>query len=137
MIGTFKGGSMRSNLRVYMMTVGALMILVPGGCTKDSTGTQGIQYPTNPVPADGATNQPVHLTLAWQDGDADHPAQSWDVCFGIYNNPPTVSSAQSARTYELGTLAPSTTYHWNVVARYSDGGQTRGPEWTFTTSSGN
>jgi hypothetical protein len=105
-------------------------------CKKDSTGPQDTQYPKDPVPASGATNQPLHVTLSWQDGDADYPAQSWDVCFGIYNNPPTVSSAQSARTYDPGTLAPGTTYHWNVVARYADGGQTRGPEWTFTTGSG-
>jgi len=118
------------------MAVSGLMILLAGGCKKNGTGPQPVQYAANPVPADGATGQPVRLTLSWQDGNAHDPAQSWDVCFGIYSSPPTVSYAQSARTYDPGTLAPGTTYRWNVVGHFSDGGQTRGPEWTFTTSSG-
>ncbi len=114
-----------------------LVLLLASGCSKHTAKPQTVTYPKDPVPANGATNQPLHVTLSWQDGDADYQAQSWDVCFGIYANPPTVSYAQSAKAYDPGTLQPSTTYHWNVVARYSNGGQTRGPEWTFTTSSGN
>jgi hypothetical protein len=122
--------------RFCSLLASALLILLASGCSKHTTQPQAVQYPKDPVPANGATNQPIHLTLSWQDGDADHPAQSWDVCFGLYNDPPTVSSAQPARTYDPGALQTSTTYHWNVVARYSNGGQTRGPEWTFTTISG-
>ena len=127
---------MRSRMFCTVL-VGAILILLASGCSKHTTEPQAVQYPKDPVPASGATNQPVHVSLSWSDGDAGHPAQSWDVCFGIHDNPPAVSSAQSARTCDPGTLQPSTTYHWNVVARYSDGGQTRGPEWTFTTSSSN
>jgi hypothetical protein len=125
-----------SSSRMFLMIAGVLMVVIAGGCKKNGTGPQSTQYPTNPVPANEAANQPLHVTLSWQDGDADHPAQSWDVCFGHYNGPPTVSSSQTATSYDPGTLSPGTTYHWNVVARYADGGQTRGPEWTFTTGSG-
>ena len=121
--------------RFCSLLASALLILLACGCSKDTTKPQAVQYPKDPVPANGATNQPVNVTLSWQDGDADYLAQSWGVCFGLYNNPPAVSSAQSTRTYNPGPLQPSTTYHWNVVARYSNGGQTRGPEWTFTTGS--
>ncbi len=132
--GNMGGDKMRVRLFCSVLA-SALLILLACGCSKHGTNPPGVQYPRDPVPANGATNQPVHVTLSWQEGDADHPAQSWDVCFGVYNNPPMVSSAQSARSHDPGALQPSTTYHWNVVARYSDGGQTRGPEWTFTTSS--
>jgi hypothetical protein len=122
--------------KLFLMTAGMVMVLIGGGCSDSNvtTGPQYPQYPNNPVPADGAVNQPLHVTLSWQDGDANHPAQSWDVCFGIYNNPPTVASERTATSYDPGTLAAGTTYHWQVVARYSDGGMTRGPEWTFTTT---
>jgi hypothetical protein len=121
---------------VIVVMAGTLMILFAGGCKKNGTRPQQTQYPMNPVPADQATHQPLHVTLSWHDGDADHPAQSWDVCFGLYNGPPTVSSGQTATSYDPGMLAPGTTYHWQVLARYAGGGQTRGPEWTFTTGSG-
>lgn len=124
-----------SRSRVFLVLAGALVLALAGACSNDDDGPQATQYPKSPVPTDGAAGQPIHVSLSWQDGDADHPAQSWDVCFGIYNNPPTVSPAQTGLIYDPGTLAPGTTYHWNVVARYADGGQTRGPEWTFTTGS--
>jgi hypothetical protein len=122
--------------RVILVVVGMLMVMLGGGCKKNSTGPQAVQFPKNPVPADGATNQPLHLTLSWQDGDADHPAQSWDVCFGIYSRPPVVSSGQTTTSYDPGSLATGTTYHWKIVAKYNQGQETSGPEWTFTTGNG-
>ena len=119
--------------KLFLMTAGMVMLLIGYGCSNSDVTTYP-QYPTNPVPADGAVNQPLDVTLSWQDGDADHPAESWDVCFGIYNDPPTVDSELTATSYDPGPLAAGTTYHWQVVARYSDGGMTPGPEWTFTTA---
>ena len=45
------------------VAVGVLAILLAGGCGDDGAGPQSVQYPTDPVPADGATDQPVHTTL--------------------------------------------------------------------------
>jgi hypothetical protein len=127
---------MARHSKMLVVAVGMLTLLLAGGCQKNSTGPQPVRYPTNPVPANGATGQPLHVTLSWQDSGVHDLAQAWDVCFGPYSGPPTVSSAQAARTFDPGTLAAGTTYHWRVVARYANGGQTPGPEWTFTTGSG-
>jgi hypothetical protein len=57
----------------------------------------------------------------------------YDVYFGTTAPPPLVSSNQPATTYNPGTLNPSTTYYWRIVARDSLEATTSGPTWSFTT----
>jgi hypothetical protein len=120
--------------RRLFLVAGLILVVLAGGCKDDGTKPQETQYPTNPVPANGATNQPIHLNLTWQDGDTDLPAKSWGVCFGQYPNPPQVASGLASASYDPGTLAHGMTYYWQAVAYY-DQGQTPGPVWTFTTVS--
>lgn len=121
--------------RVLFLVAGMMLIVLGVGCGDDSTNPQETQYPTDPVPANQATNQSVNVDLSWRDGDADHPAKSWSICFGLYPNPPQVASGLTATSYDPGTLAHGTTYYWQAVACYDGGQQTPSPVWSFTTAS--
>jgi hypothetical protein len=83
--------------------------------------------PATPSPADGLTNVGTNATLSWSATNAT----SYDVKFGTSNPPPQVVTGQTAASY-APTLAPSTTYFWQIVAN-NGGGSTAGPVWSFTT----
>jgi len=53
--------------------------------------------PFNPSPIDGATNQPLFLTLSWSCTDPDGDALKYDVYFGT-TNPPTQIVTQDQTT---------------------------------------
>jgi hypothetical protein len=85
--------------------------------------------PASPAPSSGATNASTSASLSWVAAEAT----SYDVRFGTTNPPPLVSAGQPAATYALATLANSTSYFWQIVARNTQG-STTGPVWTFTTA---
>ena len=85
--------------------------------------------PSNPSPADGATNQPTSLTLSWSSSGAT----KYDLYFGTNSNPPLYASNLTSNQYSVSNLSPSTTYYWKVVAK-NDHGQTAGDVWRFTTA---
>jgi hypothetical protein len=85
--------------------------------------------PSNPSPADGATNQPTSLTLSWSSSGAT----KYDLYFGTNSNPPLKASDLTSNQYSVSNLSPGTTYYWKVVAK-NDYGQTEGDVWRFTTA---
>jgi hypothetical protein len=85
--------------------------------------------PSNPSPADGATNQPTSLTLSWSSSGAT----KYDLYFGTNSNPPLYASNLTSNQYSVSNLSPGTTYYWKVVAK-NDYGQTAGDVWRFTTA---
>jgi len=92
--------------------------------------------PTNPVPADNATNVPTNTSMSWTAGMA---AASYNVFFGTANPPTTqVITHQNVLTYST-ELANNTSYYWKVVS-LSDttgaGNTISSPIWHFTTGSG-
>jgi hypothetical protein len=84
---------------------------------------------SNPLPADGATNQSVHVDLSW---DTAAGAQSYDVYFGVTNNM-TFQGNQTSTTFDPGVLAHGTAYQWRVDTVNSVG-VTDGWTWSFTTA---
>jgi hypothetical protein len=111
--------------------------------SQDTNGNRSIIYsqpvmvtvypylPSMPQPADGATDQPINLTLSW------HGVKAAPVVYSVfldtsasplalvYNG--TDTSATLSTALELGK-----TYYWYVTA--SVGADTvRGPEWYFAT----
>jgi photosystem II stability/assembly factor-like uncharacterized protein len=91
--------------------------------------------PNTPSPADGATNQPVSLTLSWTGGDPDPgDTAKYDVYFDTVNPPVTrVSTGQLGTTLLRSGLNRNTTYFWKIMAIDNHGAQTSGPVWSFAT----
>jgi len=96
--------------------------------TTAASATNPPGTPGSAVPANGATSVSTSPTLTWSASGAT----SYDVNFGTSSTPPQVTSAQAAASYTPSTLAASTTYFWQIVARNS-AGTTTGPVWSFTT----
>jgi hypothetical protein len=95
--------------------------------------------PSSPAPANGATNVPLEVVLAWAGGDPDFSdTVAYDVYFGTVSPPvDKVSESQLSTSYSPSFLAYGTTYYWKVVARDNHGAETEGPVWGFTTLSNN
>jgi hypothetical protein len=92
--------------------------------------------PSNPSPANNATNISINTTLSWIGGDPDSgDTITYDVYFGTTNSPPKVAGNQSATMYNPGTLGYLTTYYWRVVCWDDHNVSTAGPLWHFTTTS--
>jgi len=89
--------------------------------------------PSNPNPANGATEQPVNLTVTWTCTDPDGDPLTYDVYFGTDNNPPLVSGSQSNTSFNPGYLNTNTTYYWRIVAKDNQGHSTSGTVWHFIT----
>lgn len=90
--------------------------------------------PSSPTPANSATNQSTSATLSWQCSDPDNDPLTYDVLFGTTNPPASVSTSQSAATYNPGPLTGNTTYYWKVTAKDDQSHQTAGSLWSFATA---
>jgi glucuronoarabinoxylan endo-1,4-beta-xylanase len=85
---------------------------------------------SSPVPSTGTTDVSRTQDLSWTAGSG---ATSRDVYFGTVIPPVTkVIADGTALTYDTGTMAASTTYHWRVDEKNA-GGTTTGTVWSFTT----
>ncbi|MFQ6093142.1 MAG: hypothetical protein ACE5OR_10755 [bacterium] len=80
--------------------------------------------PSSPSPQDGKTGVAVKTTLSWSGGDPDGDEVSYDVYFGTSSPPPLKKSGHTTTSYNPGTLTQGTSYHWQVVAKDPQGGDT-------------
>jgi uncharacterized repeat protein (TIGR01451 family) len=89
--------------------------------------------PSNPSPANLATNVDRASGLAWQPGFLLGGTITNDVYFGANPAPGPGEFVGSTinQNWTLPLLAPQTTYYWQIVARRI--GVTQGPVWQFTT----
>jgi hypothetical protein len=89
--------------------------------------------PSNPSPADSATNVDINADLSWTGGDPDaSDTVEYDVYFGTSPTPPFVGTV-ATETYDPGTLSYTTQYYWQIVSRDNHGAETTGSIWSFTT----
>lgn len=101
----------------------------PGGSSTTSpTPTTAPAAPSNPSPANGATNVQTSA-VAWS---AAARATSYDVYFGTSSTPPRKAAGVITTSLNVGSLARGTKYYWRVVARNS-AGATSSATWSFTT----
>ncbi len=83
--------------------------------------------PTNPNPANGATDVDINLSqISWTNGAGANNIEVWFDGNMIYTGPPVTSYAVP------GPLDYATTYGWKIVGM-NDTCSTIGPTWTFTT----
>jgi glutaredoxin len=97
-------------------------------------GNQPPNTPSNPNPANGSTSVPTNQILSWTGGDPNSDPVKYDVYFGLTNPPSKVTSNQSSKSYNPGTMSDNTTYYWKIVAWDNFATSTAGPIWQFTTS---
>jgi hypothetical protein len=100
-----------------------------------STGNNPPNTPSNPSPADGATDQDINVDLSWTGGDPD-PGDT--VTYTVYfeaSDPPAdpICVDVPTTTCDPGPLACDTDYYWRVVATDTYGASTAGDTWVFTT----
>ncbi len=107
-------------------------------CLKDdgATSNHPPSPPSNPSPETGSTNQPINLTLSWSCSDPESDPLTYDVYFGIDENPPLAISGISEQTYTPATLEYITSYNWKIVAHDDHGNSTEGEVWSFGTTNG-
>lgn len=93
--------------------------------------------PSNPFPADGATNQTVgNITLSWVGGDPDATdTVTYDIYFGTATSPPNIYSGHNQTTYGVSPSIAGIWYYWQIVAKDNHGSSTNGPIWKFKTIS--
>ena len=101
--------------------------------------------PSNPSPANHATDVPINADLSWTGGDPDAgDTVTYDVYFGTSSPPPfkeTIGpypATQSPIAYDPAALSYNTKYYWYVVATDNLSASTPAPlpgdEWEFTTA---
>jgi hypothetical protein len=92
--------------------------------------------PTNPKPADGATNVDVTKDISWTNSDPDIGEDVYsDLYFGTMNPPPLLKANLFETKYDVGLMQFTTKYYWKIVAHDNHGQVTEGPIWSFTTGS--
>jgi hypothetical protein len=89
--------------------------------------------PSNPTPADGASDVPTSQTLHWQGGDPGGDPVTYTLAFGPVTPAPIVAPSTTETSYVPGSLDVGLTYYWVITA--SDGLSTVvGPTWSFSTT---
>lgn len=90
----------------------------------------------DPIPGNGATDQPVSVTLGW---NVDQDNREIPLNYTVYifeSNSTTqtiVSENVSVREVVASNLKPNTTYFWYVVAKNDGQNVANSPTWTFRT----
>ncbi len=89
--------------------------------------------PSDPMPIDGAVNQPIDTTLSWTCSDPENDPMIYDIYFGTDNPPSLALTGQSETTFNPGTLAYNISYYWKIVAHDDHSNFTEGTIWSFST----
>lgn len=97
--------------------------------------------PSDPEPADGATNVNTKTHLGWKciNPDPMNTTIYFDIYFGTSFPPPKIvenywdGDGDWYDYYDLDRLSPNTRYVWKIVAKYENGENVSGPLWDFTT----
>jgi hypothetical protein len=96
--------------------------------------------PSDPVPADGATDQPLNVNLSWTGGDPNAgDTVTYDVYLEAEETAPDEPVCQDIATpsCDPGILEADTHYYWYVVATDVHNASTQGDVWDFFTEIAN
>jgi formylglycine-generating enzyme required for sulfatase activity len=99
-------------------------------------GNRPPRQPENPTPGHDTDFIPLDPELAWDGGDPDWDAVTYDVYFAADDASPGALLCDDVWTKHCdpGDLEIYTNYYWQVIATDEFGLQTPGPVWHFTTA---
>jgi hypothetical protein len=104
-----------------------------GNRSTDIDANQPPAVPSNPSPANGASNQELDVQLSWECSDPDGDEISYDLYFGTGSNPPIFNQGFYDTTQNIGDLDYDSVYYWRIVAKDSLH-LSAGPVWSFETA---
>ena len=90
----------------------------------------------DPVPGNGAVDQPLAMTLKWKtEGNKASTVLTYDIYIFESNSTVQQLLGENVALQEVTTsgLKYSTTYYWYVVAKYEGNKVAFSPTWTFKT----
>jgi raffinose/stachyose/melibiose transport system substrate-binding protein len=104
--------------------------------TTAGSANQPPTAPTNPTPADAASNVAAGLDLTWSAStDAESEAITYDVYIGQTLPSSPNATGLTATTWNTGRLNDSSTHYWKVVAKDAHGDSSATSQtWSFTTA---
>jgi hypothetical protein len=106
------------------------------GCDDDDDGVGpgSINTPSNPYPANRASNIPAITEFNWTYVDSVSDSVFFDFCIGKTSPPPILKSRLTDPEYEPGALTSGNKHYWRVIAYNNAGDSVVSPVWSFTTS---
>lgn len=113
--------------------------LLIASCKKEETtqppSNNAPATPSNPNPADAATNVSRSPVLSWTCSDPDAgDSVKYDIFFASVNPPNTLTAPSWVfPNYSISGLDTNRTYYWRINAKDSKGATSVGPIWRFTT----
>ena len=110
-----------------LLRLTALALVLAPSVTRSLAAAEPM--PALSVPADGAREVPINVTLAWAPVAG---ARGYDVYFGA-GDTPSFQCRVATPAFLLETLTAGTTYRWRVAA-ITDGGAKSGALRSFTTT---
>ncbi|MCG6912931.1 carboxypeptidase-like regulatory domain-containing protein [bacterium BMS3Abin03] len=102
---------------------------------KSTSNNNPPDKPTNPIPEENATDQPVSLNFAWTANDTDSKDTLWFDVYLYESNDPVktkIASDITDTTILIENLKYNTTYYWQVTAKDGEA-STNSNTWSFTT----
>jgi len=115
------------------MTSAGISLMPLSGCSEKATSAiqqQDPYTPNSPMPANGALNQALSLSLTWSAADA----KKYDILFDTLTPPTTyLAKDTTADTISMSGLPFGKKYFWRVTAKQNDTTTKTGPIWNFTT----
>jgi hypothetical protein len=137
-LSAFNNGTFTGQLRTMDPGTGATTLITDWGLNQLAPFAVNTTYgppcpigaPSNPSPANGATNIPLTgNTATWTNGALTVNVELW---FGPAGNVVKVYDGPAITSFALPTLEYGTTYQWYVVCKDATCG-TQGPTWSFST----
>jgi len=110
-------------------------VIIPGISSANpyGAGNNPPNIPINLSPADGATVQPIALSLKWSCSDPDGDLLTYNVYIDTENASTLVISNLTETSYLPDNLQPETTYYWKVVATDVEDITSESEVWSFAT----
>lgn len=127
-----------NKLVVYSIFIALTLSFLACGGKEEVIPNQAPSDPYDPIPADGAVDVEVPVTLQWSADDPEGDELAYKVKIGEAPAEKRKRELITENSYTLDDLKPGTTYYWSIYIEDGNGGFVEGPNvpnyWTFTTA---